>query len=447
MSEEDIRSVADKIKLEPHAFGGRTKAVAVAHLSAGSLLVACEAFATVLLPEEKGRRCDYCHRRRSALQKCSACAGYFYCDATCQTLHWGSHKKICKRFNNYTSSIAFQALAAHEKLDALLLSHLVARLDAAEDPDIASPITSLLPGPAELPCPPIMYSSPRVGVPAVRLMHARFGNNNFVLHSHLNTFGHGIFPLASRLFNHGCLPNAAAKYVLLPAHPPRMEVVALRDIGPGDEICLPYLDPALVQSRQQIFELSYGFKCRCPSCVFFEGVAPIPDPPSDAPQKHALAQKLVQFTKAGGACDDHALALTAMSPGAKLAFPRELLPVFHEAYISFLSETFRNASHDGVYELALSSGEALLAVYRLVYPPNYPQIGLHLLELAKTAWNRLVSEEDAASADRAVERAKREGVRAYLAEANRVLQIFGREGDEDGPLVEVDTLETLLREA
>jgi SET and MYND domain-containing protein len=96
MSEEDIRSVADKIKLEPHAFGGRTKAVAVAHLSAGSLLVACEAFATVLLSEEKGRRCDYCHRRRSALQKCSACAGYFYCDATCQTLHWGSHKKICK---------------------------------------------------------------------------------------------------------------------------------------------------------------------------------------------------------------------------------------------------------------------------------------------------------------------------------------------------------------
>jgi hypothetical protein len=67
-------------------------------------------------------------------------------------------------------------------------------------------------------------------------MYSRFGNNNFIIHSHLTTFGHGIFPLASRLFNHSCLPNAAAKYILSPSNPPKMEVIALRDIALGEEV-------------------------------------------------------------------------------------------------------------------------------------------------------------------------------------------------------------------
>jgi SET and MYND domain-containing protein len=70
----------------------------------------------------------------------------------------------------------------------------------------------------------------------VREIYARFGNNNFVIHSHLTTFGHGVFPLASRLFNHSCLPNAAAKYTLSASNVPRMDVVALRDIAQGEEV-------------------------------------------------------------------------------------------------------------------------------------------------------------------------------------------------------------------
>ncbi|KAF8134782.1 hypothetical protein K438DRAFT_1640448, partial [Mycena galopus ATCC 62051] len=423
------------VKLEPHDGSGRSQAVARKPLAAGFVIVSCEALATVLLPGEKGKRCDACHRV-ATLQKCTGCAAYWYCSTSCQTVQWQAHhKKICKRFAKYTTSLAFQALAPHEKLDAFLLSHLVAQLDGPGNDDRIDTITCLLPGPVELPLPPIACST-RIPESVVRDIYRRFGNNNFVIHSHLTTFGHGVFPLASRLFNHSCLPNAAAKYVLSGSNLPQMEVVALREIAQEEEICLPYLDPALLQSRQQIFQLTYGFECRCPSCLFFEKVGPIPTPPAETSERDDLACKLMQFMKA---TPHDGLTLTTNS----VPFPTDLLPVFHESFITSVAQTFRDASHDGPYATALSSGMTLLALYRLIYPPNYPQIGMHLLEMAKTHWNRVVSE----SLDLAAEKTVKQECQKYLQDAKEVLEVLGPEGDEDGPLVEIQTLETLLQEA
>ncbi|KAJ7175867.1 hypothetical protein C8R46DRAFT_1174602 [Mycena filopes] len=356
------------VRLEPHP-SGRSQAVATRGLVAGSLIISFDALTTVLLPQEKGQRCDTCHMSVADVQ------AYFYCSTKCQNLQWQSHhKRICKQFNKYTSSLSFQALAPHEKLDALLLSHLVAHLDGADPAVSEDPLNTICP------VPPIAYSSPRIPASEVRDLHAKFGNNNFVTLSHLTTLGHGIYPLASRLFNHSCLPNASQKYIMSPSTLPKMEIVALRDISPDEEICLTYLDPALLQARQQIFRLSYGFECRCTSCLFFEKVGPIPTPPTDAD----------------------------------------------------VAETFRNASHDGPHALALSSGQTLLALYRLIYPPNYPQIGMHLLELAKTSWN--------------YESVVKRECRTYLNKAKEILQILGPEGDEDGPQAEINTLESVLEE-
>jgi SET and MYND domain-containing protein len=96
-------------------------------------------------------------------------------------------------------------------------------------------------------------------------------------------------------------------------------------------------------------------------------------------------------------------------------------------------------------------------LYRLIYPPNYPQIGaslfpspfeisyggqgMHLLELAKTYWNSIVS----GNMDTIAENVVKQECWTYLNEAKNILQILGAEGDEDGPLVEISTLETLLQ--
>ena len=65
----------------------RDKAVATRWLPAGTVILSVRALASVLLPQEKGRRCDFCHslapQDRGHLQRCTGCASYWYCDATC----------------------------------------------------------------------------------------------------------------------------------------------------------------------------------------------------------------------------------------------------------------------------------------------------------------------------------------------------------------------------
>jgi hypothetical protein len=64
---------------------------------------------------------------------------------------------------------------------------------------------------------------------------------------------------------------------------------------------------------------------------------------------------------------------------------------------------------------------------------------MHALELAKTYWNSVVVSED-------MDVGAKEDCWVFLKEAKAILEILGPEGDPDGPLAEISTLETLLRE-
>lgn len=56
--------------------------------------------------------------------------------------------------------------------------------------------------------------------------------------------------------------------------------------------------------------------------------------------------------------------------------PIETLPlVLSEQYLPNLAEEFSSASHDGPFDAALRRGRVLLALYVVIYPQNYPQIG------------------------------------------------------------------------
>lgn len=73
--------------------------------------------------------------------------------------------------------------------------------------------------------------------------------------------------------------------------------------------------------------------------------------------------------------------------------------------------------------------------------------GMHALELAKTAWNSVVARDDDSTASHppstATERTE-ESARHYLTLARRVLECFGPEGDEGGPLEEIRVMRDLL---
>lgn len=131
-----------------------------------------------------------------------------------------------------------------------MLSQLLAEIFPQDDFDISaassrlelvSQFFDLLKGPENhrgAAHPPLCRSAKAAKIPeeVTSKAFSRFGNNNFIVHSHLTAYAHGVFPLASRLFNHSCVPNCAAKYIITPTETVRMEVVALRDIAPGEEV-------------------------------------------------------------------------------------------------------------------------------------------------------------------------------------------------------------------
>ncbi|KAH0832322.1 hypothetical protein J3R83DRAFT_13335 [Lanmaoa asiatica] len=358
------------------------------------------------------------------------------------------YRKYCKNLNAFCASRQFSRLEPHEREDALLLTHLLAECSArgtemkeGGDPDL-SIFMSLLPGPvagkdAPPTCPLLTSRRP---VQTASELFSRCGNNNFSIHSHLATIAHGVFPLASRLFNHSCVPNAVAKYKIARAMEVVMEVVAIRDIVPGEEICIPYVDPALVETRQQMFRFTYGFACTCPSCAAFKLLdASLPVPNWD--ELGSLGTSLREFVFP----DPYPDAIRLPSSPVNLeTVPLEILRVFREACLTSLCESFSTFSHDGPFESALEVGLTILAFYAVVYPPNYPQIGMHLLEMAKTAWNAFITSEGADPLTQPVGLKLLAQVRAYLRLSSQVWSVIGPEGDEGGPMAEIQVLEGLL---
>lgn len=132
---------------------------------------------------------------------------------------------------------------------------------------------------------------------------------------------------------------------------------------------ITYLDPALLQSKHQILEISYGFSCCCSSCRFIKHIGTLPKLPTDSVELSTLGRQLGEFV---GLDFQHGPSLPIRPIEST---PPALYPVLHEEYLTGLSSTFSESSHDGQYNLAIDSGILLLSLYVLIYPSNYPQIG------------------------------------------------------------------------
>lgn len=71
---------------------------------------------------------------------------------------------------------------------------------------------------------------------------------------------------------------------------------------------------------------------------------------------------------------------------------------------------------------------------------------MHLLEMAKTAWNAFITMENTDPLTQPVGLKLMAQARAYLQLSNQVWTVIGPEGDEGGPLAEIQVLGSLLRE-
>lgn len=82
----------------------------------------------------------------------------------------------------------------------------------------------------------------------------------------LNVEGSGLYSNQSKI-NHSCIPSCE---IVFPQSNHMLQVVALRDINPGEEISISYLDECAlsrsVHSRQKVLRENYMFICNCTKC-------------------------------------------------------------------------------------------------------------------------------------------------------------------------------------
>ncbi|XP_029851001.2 SET and MYND domain-containing protein 5 [Ixodes scapularis] len=95
----------------------------------------------------------------------------------------------------------------------------------------------------------------------------------------LNNEGCGLYPLQS-LCAHSCCPNAEARFL---HNDHTLSLVALRDIRPGEEVTVSYIDECSLSrsrhSRIKMLRESHLFTCTCPRCE--EEATQQPDVTSD----------------------------------------------------------------------------------------------------------------------------------------------------------------------
>lgn len=135
------------------------------------------------------------------------------------------------------------------------------------------------------------------------------------------------------------------------------------------------MDPALsFAARKETLQSRYGFACDCSLCIFSQrhlSRVPLP-PPRDSEELRSLERELRTFVLG----NETSFRQPPTSPEVFEGLPASLYPLLHEIYLPSIAEMFSNTSHDGPYDVALSTGQILLALYLVIYPPNYPQTGV-----------------------------------------------------------------------
>jgi len=189
------------------------------------------------------------------------------------------------------------------------------------------------------------------------------------------------------------------------------------------------LDPAMpLRKLQAYLKTVYGFDCACELCRC-QSRSGIPSMTASGALREALEADLQAFGDEEAPSFDNDYT----------RLPPDLLGAFNESFLREISESFSQGSHDGPFLAAVRFGQILRGIYRIIYPPLYPLLGYHDLELAKTVWNAIAENEVQAEEDRFKSKALR-----YLQSAEVVLEAVGQADKDTGWDLEVNQLKAVL---
>jgi hypothetical protein len=263
----------------------RNRAIATTDIKPGDVILRTPSYSIALLPKWKGERCDWCCRR-TAVKACTKCREMWYCDQECeynhsnhhvtrlhclidlsgQMLAWkDGHRKTCSLLSKgFHLSAGYLEQESDQKANSdlllalygklLMTSHLslfqdeqitgqvdVDLVKLENDPTLCFKSLVAHPKPRALPVVPSQLQGEQGNF--FQASWARFDCNNFVLHNISSlepeggSYAQGIFPLASRCFNHSCAPSAWCAFILQSKRA-WLEVRALVDIRQGQEVSI-----------------------------------------------------------------------------------------------------------------------------------------------------------------------------------------------------------------
>ncbi|KAL0228176.1 hypothetical protein RCL1_004319 [Eukaryota sp. TZLM3-RCL] len=240
----------------------------------GQVLLSAPTFAKTVLSDLRGVVCDFCFSRsrtNTMFMRCSRCKSAFYCSVHCQRLHYEVHKLECK-----TSALQ-RLLARTSDPLALLTLRVVLRRELPpfgltnegtfeevlnlSSADVLGGISSTR---LDSLCSyigqalPEAYSSSKI-----KKILKRIACNAFTItDEELKPLGVGLYPPASYV-NHSCDPNSCFLF-----KGTQITLISLKELNPGDEITVNYVELAepLSRRRETIMK-QYSFICRCQRCT------------------------------------------------------------------------------------------------------------------------------------------------------------------------------------
>ncbi|KAI8986911.1 SET domain-containing protein [Trametes punicea] len=250
---------------------------------------------SVLSTQYLNQYCSSCAAPASeaGLKRCQRCKTIYYCHQECQNRDWTWHKQECSALQKWAASAPSQEVSvpgdAVRCLGRILWGSQKEGLDSNWSKEIRmmqSNRSSLLPSAFEshthLAHSVVRYlaaSSPGDLEPyglksagdLVDLI-SRFTTNTFTLtSSSLTPIGICVAPTIA-FANHSCDPNAVIVFPRAPNTPmskePSLNLIALRDVAPGKEVRIAYVDTTLPKRlRHKELKETYNFACRCKLCT------------------------------------------------------------------------------------------------------------------------------------------------------------------------------------
>lgn len=235
----------------------------------------------------------------SGLKRCTACRKVWYCTSTCQNNDWPTHKLECTAIQKWSAeapsdkvSVPSDAVRCLGRILWQIKRKGAGGIWVKEIQTMQSNRKSIHPSaveghtylaqsvvrylgassPTELEDYGIMSTADLVD------LISRFIINTVALTTpSLTPIGVAVSPLVA-LINHSCTPNVV---VVFPRSrkdsrdEPVAKVAALRNIAPGEEILMSYVDTTFPKSlRQMTLTETYNFQCHCKACTKSGGVDP-----------------------------------------------------------------------------------------------------------------------------------------------------------------------------